>query len=832
MNHLLTSLLIGLCCYAHAQIIDDFSVFPRIHWYGDTALFQASNGQLLSNGSGTDSLLLSCKNELNNDSLIQLEISFQLDLSPSNNNFLELHLCSDSLLSPSSSSLYLRIGETGAADQLRLFQRIQGTDSLIYSTAYPDNFIKNRNFQLLFLYSDDSLLCVIDTSANGIGDTVFQSSLMPSFRDANFFHILCRHTSSNVQNFRFDEFKWIHYQKDNDGPKLLGLSTNYHGHIEALFNEAPYQLNQLDVLVNNGTIDSLHQRTEVLTVYASQVENKSWNKVQFTVQDVFGNLTVLTDSVFHFAHEFSDLRFTELMIDPSPPVGLPEAEYIEIQNFSSVAINLEGWSLRDEQKTYPLSNYLLPANSVLLLVDEDELDSFSCKHKLGLNTPSLSNSGKCIQLINPKNQIIDEICYFSDSYKDSRKEAGGWSLSLIDSSLQAYSHCNWQASKQATGGSPGQENEWENSSCSPHDLQLKYLLYHQPDSVELQLDQSLEKFQLPQLLQLKSNLEIESMEVGFGNRLQIKFKGEIRANSYLHLSNLKGNESESPSQIKIELSPPISATNAEIYITELLAQPQDEQEEYIELLNLSAGPIRLNELRIGKYDSLFAQIQDPKPISDLPLYWPPNSRLLLSSYEMPSECTAICLEAKIPSMGNSSGSIAVSDASLNLIDSLLYEDDWHHPYLSNLDGVALEKIHSTGPNEKSNWRSASSTDNYGSPGCENSQHSNSINISGKCFYLSNYHISTNNDGLNDDIEISFKFPVEGYGLRTLIFNESGSFIGEAFPLQTLSTSGSLFWNGSTATGSLLEPGVYYLLLEAAHPSRKPIKEKQLIIIEP
>ena len=130
MNHLLTSLLIGLCCYAHAQIIDDFSVFPRIHWYGDTALFQASNGQLLSNGSGTDSLLLSCKNELNNDSLIQLEISFQLDLSPSNNNFLELNLCSDSLLSPSSSSLYLRIGETGAADQLRLFQRIQGTDSL------------------------------------------------------------------------------------------------------------------------------------------------------------------------------------------------------------------------------------------------------------------------------------------------------------------------------------------------------------------------------------------------------------------------------------------------------------------------------------------------------------------------------------------------------------------------------------------------------------------------------------------------------------------------------------------------------------------------------
>ena len=46
-----------------------------------------------------------------------------------------------------------------------------------------------------------------------------------------------------------------------------------------------------------------------------------------------------------------DVVITEIMADPSPVVGLPNAEFIEVKNVSSTPFNLNGWKISDATST-------------------------------------------------------------------------------------------------------------------------------------------------------------------------------------------------------------------------------------------------------------------------------------------------------------------------------------------------------------------------------------------------------------------------------------------------------------------------------------------------
>ncbi|MBT5699307.1 MAG: hypothetical protein HOJ12_04870, partial [Flavobacteriales bacterium] len=61
---------------------------------------------------------------------------------------------------------------------------------------------------------------------------------------------------------------------------------------------------------------------------------------------------------------------------------------------------------------------------------------------------------------------------------------------------------------------------------------------------------------------------------------------------------------------------------------------------------------------------------------------------------------------------NDEGTVAIIHQSLlNTIDVLQYNSDMHHPLLSEVDGVSLERI---SPDLKE-WQSSSSVSGYGTP---------------------------------------------------------------------------------------------------------------------
>ena len=114
-----------------------------------------------------------------------------------------------------------------------------------------------------------------------------------------------------------------------------------------------------------------------------------------------------------------DLRISEIMADPSPVVGLPEIEYIEILNVSDSIIDLQDLILSKEGSETILGTYLLGSNEQIAIVDNSDLDLLSGFNVLGVSDLiSLANSSDSIVIKDADDQVIDRVEYQSSWYGD------------------------------------------------------------------------------------------------------------------------------------------------------------------------------------------------------------------------------------------------------------------------------------------------------------------------------------------------------------------------------------------------------------------------------
>ena len=58
----------------------------------------------------------------------------------------------------------------------------------------------------------------------------------------------------------------------------------------------------------------------------------------------------------------------EILADPTPPIGLPNAEFIELKNVSDFAINLKQWKVSDGSTTATIMvDYVLQPDSLVVI---------------------------------------------------------------------------------------------------------------------------------------------------------------------------------------------------------------------------------------------------------------------------------------------------------------------------------------------------------------------------------------------------------------------------------------------------------------------------------
>ncbi|MER3522842.1 MAG: hypothetical protein C4326_01930 [Ignavibacteria bacterium] len=148
------------------------------------------------------------------------------------------------------------------------------------------------------------------------------------------------------------------------------------------------------------------------------------------------------------------------------------AEFIELNNTSTVPIDLKGWTVRDRltregsAHVFSLSSRKMivqPGEFFVLASDSSVLRRFPLLDTVRLSivnasSLSLNNDGDDVVLIDPSGHVIDSISYVPAWHNPNIADVTGRSLEKIQPQLASHDGRNWTTCVRPEGGTPGSRN--------------------------------------------------------------------------------------------------------------------------------------------------------------------------------------------------------------------------------------------------------------------------------------------------------------------------------------------------------------------------------------
>jgi hypothetical protein len=172
-------------------------------------------------------------------------------------------------------------------------------------------------------------------------------------------------------------------------------------------------------------------------------------------------IIIFLTPVFAIAQNRYDVVIDEIMADPTPQVGLPANEWLELKNTTGSAINLQNWRIGDATgQSGPLPNFTLQPDSFVIVCTGSAVSAMSTFGTTIAVTsfPSLDNDGDQLFLRAANGRTIHAVSYSSSWYQNEVKKDGGWTLEMIDTKSPCAGISNWKASIHVSGGTPGKKN--------------------------------------------------------------------------------------------------------------------------------------------------------------------------------------------------------------------------------------------------------------------------------------------------------------------------------------------------------------------------------------
>ena len=556
-----------------------------------------------------------------------------------------------------------------------------------------------------------------------------------------------------------------------------------------------------------------------------------------------------------------DIVFTEIMAKPNPSVQLPEVEWVEIYNTTDRTLTLEGCKIATSAKTGTLGDYILEPNDYAVLCSYNSaLELSAITHKICIveSMPALTNDGNLLTLKNRQNNTISFVEYTTDWYaSEPFKADGGWSLERHDPNNPLSNSTTWGPSIDPRGGTPAEINS---IACSIPDelipcitsfgiennrsIQIYFNKPMQGEIIELQKSISITGNSLKSLNWVEPQREI--LNLYLVEPLDSTYTIDITFSDIRCVSNW------SMPDTTITLALPHQAQYIDVIFNELMPYVSSGNSKFVELYNNSDFYIDLSRLMLSNRDE-DNNLKNSKIFCSTSKILPPRGFAVISPDTSTIHCAlgvnpqSIYFVSTLPSMPATEGSLVLTDRSGNIIDEIHYSDSWHHPLLTDLHDISLERIDPMAPTQSpDNWSSSAmysppilrgepkgevvNKNSQNTAGWQNSQNINlENNESSQHFWLENTTFSPDNDGHQDHLVIHHNLPSAGYTISINAYTRNGAHVCHITDNQLSTPQSYTLWNGTNSNSETIPAGLYILVIQATHLNGSKITQKLICI---
>jgi hypothetical protein len=823
------------------QIMDDFTdgnftINPS--WSGDTNHFEINtNKQLHLSASGADTAKLTTQNSMISNT--EWDFWVKLSFNTSANNFARIYLVADnSDLAGSVTGYFLQIG--GSNDSIE-FIRQNGT---VYQTLFvAKNSFTGSTVNMIRIKVIHDAAGKWYLLADNTGNSNFTeegSSADNSITHTSIFGVFCKFTSSNSTKFYFDDFYVGRVIIDSVAPSISTVSVDSENKLSIKFSE------EIDATEGEKTtnyfipghgspLTASRDSTDfgrVCLKFENSFTDGSCDTIQISnIKDIHGNKAAALQHSFCFYSPRSfDIVIDEIMADPTPQTGLPDAEYIELYNRTQFPISLKDWIFESGTTRKILPDVTINPLNFLILTKGTLLSYFAPTVDLFTSSSTLTNDGTTLVLKNSENQVIHSVCYSPEWYKNSLKQNGGWSLEMIDPANPCGCAENWSASESLLGGTPGTINSINRLNPDTIKPRLKRALIENDSLIRVKFSESIDSSSFMEPVQwIVDNETIRVIELTrippTYDALTLHLSSPVESGVVYTLwfpgglKDCSGNLLQTDKSV--QFAKPDSISNQEIIINEILPDPFPGGERFIELFNRSLKIFDLQQTVLLDSDSSLSEGKGPVSLSEESyLFFPGQYTVLtkdpsdiLSRYRAPDADCFIKMTT-IPGMTDENGTIILARKNdLEFIDKVTYSKEMNFALLTSPDGVSLERITPAGSSDdKNNWHSAAGSCGYATPGYINSQNMKA-GITDNVVDLYPEIFSPDNDGKDDILFIRFRPDRPGYLANVSIYASNGRLVRRLIRNELVPTDGVFPWDGTTEENMKAPAGIYIVRIE-------------------
>jgi len=736
LRDFLFALFVVFALTVKAQVSDDFSdgdFTSSPTWSGDDAFFIVENETLRSNidpGDVSINYYLSTPSAIIDDA--QWEFWINLDFATSGANYVDIYAVADNAnLASVSNGYFIRFGDT--EDEISFYKISDGAESILIDGADGELGSSNNVYKVRLTRTAAGVWTLaLDEGNMGIFESAGNVTDAEITTTSHFgFRIEQSSAASPVNNHFFDDIEVGPIPVDTEAPELISASALSETQIELQFSEAldepsattasNYSIDEGIGPPNSATLSG--PATVNLSLSSSLTNGQDYTVTISGVADLEGN--VATDLMGTFTFFISDdpslgdVIFNELLPDPSPAVGLPEFEFIEIYNRSSAFFDTEDWILVNSTTEKILPSASLPPDSYLILCDGDNVDAFTPFGTV-IGIPSftaLSNGGDSLTLIDAEGEVLDIVAYTDSWYQDPDKDDGGYSLERINPTLSCSGSSNWAASNDPAGGTPGEENSIFDDTPDTTPPSVSAVSVIDPLNLILAISEPLEEISSV-TIGLNQGISINEIDLVQNNLIGVLLVEPLQSGvgyelTISGLTDCEGNVSgtETTTIFIGELPLP-----GDLIITEIMADPTPAvglpEGEYFELFNNSDKTLELQGTEISEVEIEESIIMQP------------GEYLAFASNSVAELFDGLdglrFLDMSTSFLTNGGKELVMINAEGEELDFVEYSDEWYNDPDKDDGGYSLELINPDADCSGAfNW-SASDSPLGGTPAAQNS----------------------------------------------------------------------------------------------------------------